>query len=82
MMNNDLLPKLTCWFAARCDGEWEHDRGISITTTDNPGPGKRNEAGERIERAVDKAYANGIKPTEFGGRNGTADIARAMLAAL
>src|SRR5438552_3762780 len=40
------------------------------------------EAGERIERAVDKAYAEGIKPMEFGGRNGTADIAKAVLAAL
>src|SRR6202011_4271304 len=29
------------------------------------------EASERIERAVDKAYAKGIKPMEFGGRNGT-----------
>ncbi len=40
------------------------------------------QAGERIERAVDKAYAEGIKPMEFGGANGTADIARAVLAAL
>jgi len=40
------------------------------------------EAGERIERAVDKAYADGIRPMEFGGRNGTADITKAVLAAL
>src|SRR5260221_7806433 len=40
------------------------------------------EACETIERAVDKAYAGGIKPIEFGGRNGTADIAKAGLAAL
>jgi 3-isopropylmalate dehydrogenase len=40
------------------------------------------EAGERIERAVDKVYANGIKPMEFGGHNGTADIAKAVLEAL
>ena len=40
------------------------------------------EAGERIERAVDEAYAGGIKPMEFGGSNGTADIAKAVLAAL
>src|SRR6195256_2849110 len=40
------------------------------------------EACEQIERAVDKAYAGGIKPMEFGGRNGTADIAKAVLAAL
>jgi 3-isopropylmalate dehydrogenase len=40
------------------------------------------EAGEKIEQAVDQAYAGGIKPMEFGGRNGTADIARAVLEAL
>ena len=40
------------------------------------------EAAESIERAVDRAYAGGIKPTEFGGTNGTADIARAVLAGL
>ena len=37
------------------------------------------EAGERIERAVDKAYAGAIKPMEFGGSNGTADITKAVL---
>ena len=40
------------------------------------------EAGEKIEQAVDKAYAGGIKPMEFGGRNGTVDIAKAVLEAL
>jgi len=39
-------------------------------------------AAESIERAVDKAYAGGVKPIEFGGRNGTADIAKAVLQAL
>jgi 3-isopropylmalate dehydrogenase len=40
------------------------------------------EAAQRIERAVDKAYASGIKPVEFGGRDGTAAIAKAVLDAL
>src|ERR1700704_897783 len=40
------------------------------------------QAGERIERAVDKAYADGIIPMEFGGGNGTADIKKAVLEAL
>src|ERR1700709_1338461 len=38
--------------------------------------------GERIQRAGDKVDAEGIKPMEFGGRNGTADIAKAGLEAL
>jgi len=41
-----------------------------------------SEAGERIVHAVDQVYAAGIKPIEFGGGNGTADIANAVLAAL
>lgn len=40
------------------------------------------EAGETIERAVDKVYVGGIKPMEFGGSNGTADITKAVLEAL
>lgn len=40
------------------------------------------EAGGQIERAVDQVYAGGLKPIEFGGSNGTADIAKAVLAAL
>ena len=40
------------------------------------------DAAQRIERAVDKAYADGIKPVELGGADGTASIARAVIAAL
>jgi len=40
------------------------------------------DAALRIERAVDKAYAGGIKPMEYGGGDGTAAIAKAVLAAL
>ena len=40
------------------------------------------EAALRIERAVDKAFAGGIKPMEFGGTDGTAAIGKAVLKAL
>jgi 3-isopropylmalate dehydrogenase len=40
------------------------------------------EAAARIERAVDKAYAGGIKPMEYGGKDGTSEIAKAVLTAL
>jgi 3-isopropylmalate dehydrogenase len=40
------------------------------------------DAALRIERAVDKAYAGGIKPMEYGGGDGTAAIAKAVLALL
>ena len=37
------------------------------------------QAAARIERAVDAAFAAGIKPFEFGGRDGTAAVAAAVL---
>ena len=40
------------------------------------------EAAQRIENAVDKAYAGGIKPMEYGGKDGTVAIAKAVLGAL
>ena len=40
------------------------------------------EAGARIARAVDRAFAGGLTPCELGGRDGTAAIATAVLAAL
>jgi hypothetical protein len=32
-----VLVDLTQWYAAQCDGEWEHVRGITIRSCDNPG---------------------------------------------
>jgi 3-isopropylmalate dehydrogenase len=40
------------------------------------------EAALRIERAVDRAYASGLKPMEYGGKDGTGAIAKAVMAAL
>ncbi len=39
-------------------------------------------AARRIERAVDRAFAAGLKPIEFGGRDGTAAVGAAVMAAL
>src|SRR5207344_1632364 len=36
------------------------------------------EAAERIEQAVDRAFAAGLKPCEMGGQDGTQAIARAV----
>ena len=35
--NNDLLLWLQDWYAAQCDGDWEHEYGVRIDTLDNPG---------------------------------------------
>jgi len=40
------------------------------------------EAAERISRAVDAAFAKGLKACEFGGSDGTVAIGKAVLAAL
>src|SRR5437868_4475399 len=40
------------------------------------------DAARAIERAVDRAFAAGLTPCEFGGRDGTAAIANAVLRAL
>lgn len=31
------IEKVQQWYAAQCDGEWEHQYGLSIDTLDNPG---------------------------------------------
>jgi len=33
----DDLTRLARWFARQCDGDWEHQGGVSIKSTDNPG---------------------------------------------
>lgn len=31
------LGRLQAWYAAHCNGDWEHQNGVSIGTLDNPG---------------------------------------------
>jgi hypothetical protein len=33
----DPLTWLQGWYASQCDGDWEHEYGVSIETLDNPG---------------------------------------------
>jgi Immunity protein 53 len=35
--NLNPLIGLCEWYAAQCDGKWEHGKGIDIRTVDNPG---------------------------------------------
>jgi hypothetical protein len=37
VFHTGILEQLQAWFARQCNGEWEHDHGISIQSTDNPG---------------------------------------------
>jgi hypothetical protein len=36
-VNDDLISWLQDWYTKQCDGDWEHDYGITIGTLDNPG---------------------------------------------
>ncbi len=33
----DVLEWLQHWYTNQCNGEWEHEHGVSIQTLDNPG---------------------------------------------
>ena len=34
---DSTLARIQRWYAAQCDGDWEHGSGIRIDTLDNPG---------------------------------------------
>ena len=36
-MTDNLITELERWYRGNCDGDWEHDHGITISTLDNPG---------------------------------------------
>jgi hypothetical protein len=36
-MSKSAIARLAAWYAAQCDGSWEHAHGISVESTDNPG---------------------------------------------
>lgn len=33
----NTLQNIQNWYASQCNGKWEHQNGISILSTDNPG---------------------------------------------
>lgn len=37
MKSVDVIAQLTKWYSNQCDGDWEHEFGIKISTLDNPG---------------------------------------------
>jgi hypothetical protein len=36
-VSENPIDALQTWYAAQCDGDWEHEYGVEITTLDNPG---------------------------------------------
>lgn len=37
MDSPELINRLADWYADQCDGDWEHEFGVTIETLDNPG---------------------------------------------
>jgi hypothetical protein len=33
----NALKELMDWYESNCDGDWEHQQGVTIATVDNPG---------------------------------------------
>lgn len=36
-MDQDIFIFLQNWYQSKCDGTWEHEYGLDISTIDNPG---------------------------------------------
>jgi hypothetical protein len=55
-IDNTGISALERWYAARCNGDWEHGYGVSIHSLDNPGWRVRidlhetNKQGSSLER--------------------------------
>lgn len=54
----DDLRRLQAWYQSQCDGDWEHQHGVSIDTLDKPGWSLRiDAAGTDPERATFKTVS-------------------------
>lgn len=81
----DLLVWLQRHFSSNCDGDWEHQYGVEITTTDNPGwhvsidlEGTPQSdliiPDERITRSEDDWIIIGVKNNTLFGAGGPNNI--------
>jgi Immunity protein 53 len=51
------LARLSAWYLAHCDGDWEHGEGLTIETLDNPGWSVQiNLAGTSLEALAFETY--------------------------
>ena len=62
----DELQQLQAWYASQCDGEWEHEFGITIENVDNPGWSVSiSLAGTELESARYETVSDMTPPTEW-----------------
>jgi hypothetical protein len=59
------LARIQRWYAAQCDGEWEHGSGVKIDSLDNPGWLIRIDlAGTALEGMPFAAVTEGLEERE------------------
>ena len=67
----DVLEWLEQWYQSQCDGEWEHDCGVTIETLDNPGWLVQVDLRGARAKLADHALALvGEPPSEQNGNEG------------
>jgi hypothetical protein len=60
------IDKLQEWYRSRCDGEWEEQHGITITSCDNPGWWvKIDLAGTPLETKPFETVAQNVSPQQI-----------------
>lgn len=53
----NVIGRIQDWYAAQCNGDWEHQYGIAIDTLDNPGWSVSIDlVGSNLESAAMKPY--------------------------
>jgi hypothetical protein len=61
------IDRLQEWYRAQCDGDWEQQRGITITSCDNPGWWvKVDLAGTPLETRPFETVARHVDPEQMG----------------
>jgi hypothetical protein len=79
------LRALEAWYAAQCDGDWEHSFGITIETLDNPGWAVRIDLADtplagrpfeqvRIDRSPDDWLRCSVEAEVFKGAGGPGNL--------
>ena len=60
------IDKLQEWYRSQCDGEWEHQHGITITSCDNPGWWMKIDlAGSALETKPFETVARNVSPQQM-----------------
>ena len=89
-MRMDPILYLQDWYAAQCDGDWEHQFGVAIDTLDNPGwvvridltdtplQGQQYD-GAVVDRSESDWYRCSVEDRVFKGAGGPLNLADILI---